>query len=158
MSIGDPMPGLGGMYPPPPSGVPLVTRRVELPDGRQYISGGFPSNRYVVVVSPEASEVLEFGNIDELVAYLRQRRQDEDRMPTNTRFTIVEGPRVHISKGAFKYLMLPNGMRVPLFTEPDSLEADPTGALVDPFEVESKTGEVLEDDLPLDGPESEIDD
>ncbi len=88
------------------------------------------TDKYHLVLAPDF-ELFTFSDKTELVAKLKERREEERFVPNSTRAIILKGSRVHISKGELKYVLFPDGDKLPLFTEQSVIQPDEDGYLVD---------------------------
>jgi hypothetical protein len=87
---------------------------------------------YFVVITDEGAEVRQFESKQDLLTALRQIRDEETQAPFARRVKIFHGSRVFLSKGDFKYVLFPDGNKVPLFIpDLDKLEPDEDGVLIE---------------------------
>lgn len=99
---------------------------------------------YFLVVTAEDAEVRQFETKGDLLTALRLLRDEESQAPFARRVKIFHGSRVFLSKGDFKYVLFPDGNKIPLFIpDLDKLEPDEDGVLIE----RRKPDEPLEPDV-----------
>lgn len=92
---------------------------------------------YILIAVPEDIQIQQFKTSEELVQALLKLRQEEMRNPSNTRAIMLWGSRIYLSKGDDKYVMFPDGSKLPLSPKNDILEPDEEGFLVERVRTES---------------------
>ena len=78
-------------------------------------------------------DIKEFDDVTALQAELIKLREAEIDTPTNTKVLVMQGERLFLSKGYDKYLLLPDGSRLPIFNTGNSAEPDDEGLLTNPL-------------------------
>lgn len=107
---------------------------------------------YYLVLMPEDCDIQEFHTVEDLVEEIKNIL---DNPPENSRMRIIYGEKILFSKGGQRYLLLPDGRRVPLFDAPEYAEPDNEGIIskkdVDP-EYEQLTKKLKYENLYNDDP------
>lgn len=102
---------------------------------------------YYLIQFPDF-EVIKCEDRKQLVEKIKEWREQERVMPTGKRIIMIQGQQLYLSKGEYKYIMFPDGERLPLFGGDTDLEPDNDGYLVEPSSYEdAPTKEEDNDDL-----------
>lgn len=107
--------------------IEYLARRIEQQQQAQQVQ---PT--YFLLAVEEDTEVKEFTNKQDMLSYLRDLRESEMLAPFNLKVKMFCGSRIHLSKGDYKFVLFPDGTKVPLLApDLDKLEPDEEGTLIE---------------------------